>query len=118
MLHLKEWLVPGKQQRMQQFFYHHTSLNKAYLYNKGKYLVYDTEMNQLLLAGSGSAIISTLPEEVIPNDLRDSSLFMEFRFDPFYYSIIFKKSKPALAPSFSEYISQQNKTEFLHHKIK
>ena len=45
MLHLKEWLVPGKQQRMQQFFYHHTSLNKAYLYNKGKYLVYDTEMN-------------------------------------------------------------------------
>ena len=99
---------------MQQFSYRHNSLNKAYLYNKGRYLVYDTEMNQLLQEDLN--IISTLPEDITPNDLHDSSLFEEFRFDPSYYSFIGKKGNLVIAPSFSLHIFQQDTTTSLHDK--
>ena len=73
----KEWIVPVKNQRMRCFLYRDPQSNKAYLFKKNKFFVYNTDFNLIL---QNKTIVTTdiLPVGVVPNDLQDGGLLEDF----------------------------------------
>ena len=113
---LQQWCVPEISRPMQWFSYQNPSTNKAYLFKNDRYLVYDTELNLLL---RNETIISTskLPEGTVPNDLHDSSLVKDFRFDPRFHPFLNIPTQNYQPSTFNKFITKQTQTSFLHDEL-
>ena len=72
---------------MKQFSYRNPQSNKAYLFKKNKFFVYNIYFNLIL---QNKIIITTdiLPDGAVPNDLGDGGLLEDLRFDPEFHTVL------------------------------